>query len=113
MILPYVMETKRKGVTSTPVHANLREALLRDTLVRAVDNEVDSYQIVIDNIGTFVELVYHQNFTNETMQCKPDLLIIPSTWTKMKHWQLSDPSSLVSHEELRIGLRMHLSLILF
>lgn len=66
------METKRKGVASTSSHVNLRDALLRDTLPRAVENDFESYQTVVENVNTYVEVVYHQKYTSELMQCKHD-----------------------------------------
>lgn len=64
------METKRKGAPSTPSHVNLRDALLRDTLPRAVENDFESYQTVVENVNTYVEVVYHQKYTSELMQCE-------------------------------------------
>lgn len=64
------METKRRGVASTPVHTNLRDGLLRDTLPRAVENDIESFRNVIENIKTYVEVVNHQKYTSELMQCE-------------------------------------------
>ena len=45
----------------------LGNALLRDTLTRAVDNDLASFQQVLDNLNTFIEVVHHSGFSAELM----------------------------------------------
>ncbi|KAJ7685226.1 hypothetical protein DFH06DRAFT_1157872 [Mycena polygramma] len=46
---------------------NLRDTLLRDTLARAVENDHTTFQIVLNNLHTFVEVVHHQGYSSELM----------------------------------------------
>jgi len=46
----------------------LGDALLRDTLTRAVDNDLASFQQVLDNLNTFIEAVHHSGFSANLMQ---------------------------------------------
>ena len=46
----------------------LGDALLRDTLTRAADNDLASFQHVLGNMNTFVEVVHHSGFSAELMQ---------------------------------------------
>ncbi|KAJ6596919.1 hypothetical protein DFH09DRAFT_972654 [Mycena vulgaris] len=47
---------------------SLRDMLLRDTLPRAAENDHTTFQIVLNNLQTFIELVHHQGYN-------PDLMI--------------------------------------
>ncbi|EKM55576.1 uncharacterized protein PHACADRAFT_256290 [Phanerochaete carnosa HHB-10118-sp] len=47
---------------------NLKDALLYDTLSRAPNNEGESYQTVLDNLGTFVEIVHHSAYTIDMLE---------------------------------------------
>lgn len=51
-------------------HENLRDALLRDTLTRAVEGDDEALQTVIDNVNTYVEAVHHTDYSLLLMQCK-------------------------------------------
>ncbi|KAF7338262.1 hypothetical protein MVEN_02051500 [Mycena venus] len=46
---------------------SLRDILLRDTLPRAAENDHTSFQTVLNNIQTFVEVVHHQGYSAELM----------------------------------------------
>ena len=46
----------------------LGDALLRDTLTRAADNDPASFQHVLGNMNTFIEVVHHSGFSAELMQ---------------------------------------------
>ncbi|KAK7693414.1 hypothetical protein QCA50_002982 [Cerrena zonata] len=87
------METKRRGTASTPAHANLRDGLLRDTLPRAVENDLESYQTVIENISTYVEMVYHQKYTSDLMQFIG--LFLTNIARRTADWSTFDPSPLL------------------
>ena len=52
---------------------SLGNALLRDTLTRAVDNDLASFQQVLDNLNTFIETVHHSGFSAELMQGTAEL----------------------------------------
>jgi hypothetical protein len=47
---------------------SLRDALLRDTFSRAADNDPDTFQNVLDNLNTYVEVVHHKGYSTELMQ---------------------------------------------
>ncbi|KAJ7774577.1 hypothetical protein DFH07DRAFT_865871 [Mycena maculata] len=52
----------------TPAPAEkLRDVLLRDTLPRAVENDHTTFQTVLFNIQTFVEVVHHQGYSSDLM----------------------------------------------
>ena len=57
-----------RGVVLVANGDSLGNALLRDTLTRAVDNDLASFQQVVDNVNTFVETVHHSGFSAELMQ---------------------------------------------
>lgn len=65
-VLANALSTK----TIVASHASLRDALLHDTLSRAPDNEAESYQLVLDNINNFIELVHHSNYSGQLLQCE-------------------------------------------
>ncbi|TFK54850.1 hypothetical protein OE88DRAFT_1674178 [Heliocybe sulcata] len=56
-----------KNAKSTQVDLSLREALLRDTLGRAADNDRRHIQQVVNNLNHYVEMVHHED-------CSPELL---------------------------------------
>ncbi|TBU65728.1 hypothetical protein BD310DRAFT_803111 [Dichomitus squalens] len=49
-------------------HETLRDAILRDTLTRAVEGDDEALQIVIDNVNTYVEVVHHTDYSLSLMQ---------------------------------------------
>lgn len=62
-------ETPTKTFANSSTYLRLRETLLRDALSRCVDNDSDSFQLVVDNIGKYVEIVYHSQFSLDLLQC--------------------------------------------
>lgn len=64
--------TVLRNILGRSVHAangdTLGDALLRDTLTRAADNDLASFQHVLGNMNTFVEVVHHSGFSAELMQ---------------------------------------------
>lgn len=42
---------------------SLRESLLRDVLPRAVDNDQTNFQVVLNNMQTYIEIVFHQDYS--------------------------------------------------
>ncbi|KAJ7109404.1 hypothetical protein C8R44DRAFT_286771 [Mycena epipterygia] len=46
---------------------SLRDVLLRDTLSRAAENDHTAFQIVLNNLQTFVEVVHHQGYSSDLM----------------------------------------------
>ncbi|KAF5365590.1 hypothetical protein D9758_003325 [Tetrapyrgos nigripes] len=62
-------------VLNQVLHANakenpsnsLRDALLRDTLPRCVEVDQSAFQMTLNNLLSFIELVHHQNYTLELM----------------------------------------------
>ncbi|KAI0928528.1 hypothetical protein AcW1_005746 [Taiwanofungus camphoratus] len=51
-----------------PTQDNLGNALLQDTLMRSVENEMGSYQTVIENVCTYVDVVHHTDLSSDMMQ---------------------------------------------
>jgi hypothetical protein len=49
---------------------SLREYLLRDVLSRAVDNDQTSLQVVLNNIQTYIEIIFHQDYSLDLLLCK-------------------------------------------
>lgn len=49
---------------------SLRDVLLRDTLSRATENDQTTFQIVLNNLQTFVEVVHHQGYSSDLMTCQ-------------------------------------------
>lgn len=55
----------------TPAPAeSLRDILLRDTLPRAAENDHTTFQAVLNNVQTFVEVVHHQMYSPDLMACE-------------------------------------------
>ena len=48
---------------------SLRDLLLRDTLPRAAENDHTTFQTVLNNLQTFVEVVHHQGYSVDLMTC--------------------------------------------
>ncbi|KAI0079929.1 hypothetical protein K474DRAFT_1638767 [Panus rudis PR-1116 ss-1] len=67
LVLAFVTEPNKKAALPAS-RMNIRDALLRDTLPRAVENDQDCYQTVIENLNTFVEVVYRAKYSTELMQ---------------------------------------------
>ena len=38
--------------------------------MRAVENDEDTYQQVVTNVKSFVEIVYHDGYNSDMMQCE-------------------------------------------
>ena len=47
---------------------NLKDILLRDTMVKSLDNDSESFQGVLDNVCTYVEVVHHAGYSPEMLQ---------------------------------------------
>ena len=73
-VLRFIGETPTKTFAGSSTYSRLRETLLRDALSRCVDNDTDSFQLVVDNIGKYVEITYHSRFSMDLLQCEFDLL---------------------------------------
>ena len=55
---------------SSTMQESLREAVLRDTLARAGENDSDTFQTVLNNLMTYVEVVYHNDYNADLIKCK-------------------------------------------
>ncbi|KAJ8700118.1 hypothetical protein PTI98_003174 [Pleurotus ostreatus] len=51
-----------------PSTRHLREVLLRDTLMKAIESDRESFQHVLFNLQSYVDVVHHENYTAELMQ---------------------------------------------
>ncbi|KAH8106968.1 hypothetical protein BXZ70DRAFT_1003857 [Cristinia sonorae] len=67
-VLRFIGETPTKTFVNSSTFSRLREALLRDALSRAVENDADAYQLAVENIGKYVEIVYHSNYSLDLLQ---------------------------------------------
>ncbi|PIL24081.1 hypothetical protein GSI_13832 [Ganoderma sinense ZZ0214-1] len=67
-IIKHVVGPLAKAERNPHPHENLRDALLRDTLTRAVEGDDDALQTVIDNVNTYVEVVHHTDYSLLLMQ---------------------------------------------
>ncbi|KIY72162.1 hypothetical protein CYLTODRAFT_367962 [Cylindrobasidium torrendii FP15055 ss-10] len=63
-----VLKQVLDGLTKTSAPGpSLKELLLRDTLPRAAETDQGVFAIVLTNIQTFVEVVYHQGYSADLM----------------------------------------------
>lgn len=69
-VIKHVIGPQAKAERNPHPTETLRDALLRDTLSRALEGDDDSLQIVLDNVNTYVEIVHHTEYTPALMQCK-------------------------------------------
>ncbi|KAH9951250.1 hypothetical protein B0H21DRAFT_272251 [Amylocystis lapponica] len=67
-VIRYIAVANAKANKSSTPQVDLRDALLRDTLTRAIENDPDSYQLVIENLRSFVETVHHTGYSADLMQ---------------------------------------------
>ncbi|KAG6832129.1 hypothetical protein H0H87_002441 [Tephrocybe sp. NHM501043] len=68
LVLKQVTDSNARSNPTAP--QSLRELLLRDVFLRVIDADPVALQNVLDNTQIYVELVHHQNFTAETIQCE-------------------------------------------
>ncbi|KAJ7219313.1 hypothetical protein GGX14DRAFT_435653 [Mycena pura] len=68
--------TDAKARLSPAPAESLRDVLLRDTLLRAPENDHTTIQVVLNNIQTFVEIVHHQRYTTDLMAFVGQQLIV-------------------------------------
>ncbi len=68
VVLRQVIDNNAK-TSPQPGIEPLRERLLRDTLPRAVDTNQADFQTMLNNLLTYVEVVYHQGYSAEMMMC--------------------------------------------
>ncbi|KAF9815310.1 hypothetical protein IEO21_04673 [Rhodonia placenta] len=47
---------------------SLRDTILRDTLSRSLDNDPDTFQLVIENMQTYIKNVHNSGFSTDLMQ---------------------------------------------
>ncbi|GBE81969.1 hypothetical protein SCP_0403450 [Sparassis crispa] len=66
-VIHYVVVANTKANIST-IREGLQDELLRDTLTKAIENEPDSFQRVIGNIVSYVEVVHHSGYSSDMMQ---------------------------------------------
>ncbi|KAI0670290.1 hypothetical protein C8Q78DRAFT_114403 [Trametes maxima] len=67
-IIKHITGPQVKAERNPHLHENLRDALLRDTLTRAVEGDDESLQVVVDNVNTYIEVVHHTEYTPALMQ---------------------------------------------
>ncbi|THH33844.1 hypothetical protein EUX98_g253 [Antrodiella citrinella] len=67
-VLKFLGETPTRGFSNSSTYSRLRELLLRDVLTRCVDNDVETFQLVVDNIGKYVETAYHSQYSSDFLQ---------------------------------------------
>ncbi|THG99764.1 hypothetical protein EW026_g2637 [Hermanssonia centrifuga] len=69
-VLRHVLDSSAKSTVLDGSKENLREILLRDTLSRVIDSDVESYQTAVENLQDYVEIVYHTAYNSDLMQCE-------------------------------------------
>lgn len=68
MVLKQIIDSHAKAASSPS--DSLRERLLRDTLPRAAQTDQTVFQTVLNNLQTYVEVIYHQGYTADCMMCE-------------------------------------------
>ncbi|KAH7871820.1 uncharacterized protein C8R40DRAFT_1256268 [Lentinula edodes] len=63
VVLKQVLDANAKESGSQ----HLLDTILYDTFRRAVETDQNSFQVMLNNLQTFVEVVHHQNYSAETM----------------------------------------------
>ncbi|KAJ7172445.1 hypothetical protein C8R46DRAFT_894477, partial [Mycena filopes] len=63
VVLKEITDAKARHASSE----TLRDVLLRDTLPRAAENDHTTFQTVLGNLQTYVEVVNHQGYSSELM----------------------------------------------
>jgi len=66
-VFKQVLETSKGSIADAELLVSL---LWRDTLARAPDCDPGSMQAVINNIGKFVDVVYHTDYSLELVTCE-------------------------------------------
>ncbi|KAH9856975.1 hypothetical protein C2E23DRAFT_892456 [Lenzites betulinus] len=74
---------------------SLRDALLRDTLTRALEGEDEFLQAILDNVNSYVEMVHHTDYSPALMQFVGLCLASLTRKTADLHFARFDPSSLL------------------
>lgn len=67
-VLHQVLNDQGKDTFSSP--APLCEYLLRDTLIRSMDCDSRYFPTMLENIASFVEIVYFQGYSSELLACE-------------------------------------------
>lgn len=65
--MKHITDANAKTTSSSE---SLRDALLRDTLTRVPENDYSTFQLVLNNLQSYVEVVHHQGYSADLMQCK-------------------------------------------
>ena len=69
--MEHTLTPSGKALRAGQVPINLKDILLRDTMIKSLDNDPESFQGVMDNVCTYVEIVHHNGFSLEMLQGKP------------------------------------------
>jgi|ERR1700722_2522608 len=67
LVLRYITDSNDSKVSPSE---RLRNILLRDILTRAADNDDKSIQFVLNNLQRYIEMVHHEGYSADLMQCK-------------------------------------------
>jgi hypothetical protein len=68
-----------------PLSESLRDALLRDSLSRAVDCDKDSFQVVLNNLQQYIAVVHHERYSKDLMLSKQESPWLSSTTLTSVH----------------------------
>ncbi|CCM02372.1 uncharacterized protein FIBRA_04467 [Fibroporia radiculosa] len=66
-VLRFISAPKVKG-RRVSTRSSLNDTLLRDTLARSLENDSETFQLVIENLATFVEVVHHADYSSDMLQ---------------------------------------------
>jgi hypothetical protein len=73
VVLKYITDANAKTISSSS--ESLRDAILRDSFSRAADNEASAFQIVLNNLNMYVDVVYYQGYSSDLLQCEWFLVV--------------------------------------
>ncbi|KAF7363482.1 hypothetical protein MSAN_01004100 [Mycena sanguinolenta] len=63
----FIMNLFKRRLDRNLLRESLRDVLLRDTLPRAAESDNTTFQIVLNNLQTYVEVVHHQGYSADLM----------------------------------------------
>ncbi|KZT67735.1 hypothetical protein DAEQUDRAFT_712938 [Daedalea quercina L-15889] len=66
--LRHALTPSGKASRAGVMQIGFKDVLLRDTMSKSLDNDPDSFQAVVDNICTYVEVVHHTGYSTEMLQ---------------------------------------------
>ncbi|KAI0780831.1 hypothetical protein BD413DRAFT_500442 [Trametes elegans] len=94
-IVKHIAHPHVRAERNPQFNESLRDALLRDTLTRAVEGDDDALQTVVHNVNTYVDVVHHTEYSPALMQFVGLCLASLTRKTADLHFARFDPSPLL------------------